>query len=89
VLLTMQRTKRKRKQKCRKTLPPPLCPVHGVPMLVRHASPIKQYRYCTIAGCRKSVRVDRVQRLKNGTSLWVWGNIDAAGKVRLFPGYYR
>jgi hypothetical protein len=58
-------------------------------MLVRHASRTQQYRYCTVPGCGQSVRVDRLQRLKNGVSLWLWGEIDRDGKVRLFPGYYR
>jgi len=83
-------SKGKRKLKCkRKTPPPPVCPVHGVRMLVGHASRTRQYRYCTVAGCGESRRVDRVYRLKNASSLWLWGAIDAAGNVRLSPGFFR
>lgn len=73
----------------RKTPAPPVCPEHGVPMLVRHVSRIWQYRYCTVEGCGKSERVERVYRLKNAFSLWVRGKIDAAGELHLFPGFFR
>jgi hypothetical protein len=73
----------------RKTPLPPLCPVHGVQMLVRHAGRTLQYRYCPFPGCTKSVRVERVQRLKNSMSLWLLGEIDEAGKLFLYPVFCR
>ena len=71
----------------RKTRLPPLCPVHGVRMLVKHASRTLQYRYCTVPGCTKSLRVERVGRLKNSMSLRLLGEIDEAGQVRLSPAF--
>jgi len=77
------RTKRK---KNRKTPPPPLCPVHGVRMLVRHASSTRQYRYCTVAGCDQTCQSNRVFRLSNAMCLWYGGETNAAGNLRLSPG---
>lgn len=43
----------------RDTRPAPLCPVHGVPMLVRRTFGPFQYRYCTAAGCHQAARTVR------------------------------
>ncbi len=86
---TTKNRKRRRKRirtKFRKTPPPPLCPVHGVRMLVGHASPTRQYRYCRVPGCGESVQSDRVFRLKNAISLWYWGEVDRTGRIRLVRG---
>ena len=82
----MMNNKRKKKRtriKMRKTPPPPLCPVHGVPMLVGHASRTRQYRYCRVPGCAQSQQNSRVFRLKNSLSLRCWGDVDPAGRVQL------
>ena len=43
----------------RDTRPAPLCPVHGVSMLVRRTMGEVQYRYCSAPGCRESTRTRR------------------------------
>jgi hypothetical protein len=52
-------------------------------MLVGHASPTRQYRYCRVPGCIESRQSSRVFRLKNAMSLRCWGEVDPAGRVRL------
>ncbi|MGE5194924.1 MAG: hypothetical protein ACM3U2_20725 [Deltaproteobacteria bacterium] len=80
--------KKRERRKTRKTPPPPLCPVHGVRMLVGHASRTRQYRYCRVAGCSETRQVNRVFRLKNATSLRYWGEVDGAGRVLLPPDVF-
>jgi len=87
-----ERTKETSKEETksrRRTPLPPLCPVHRLPMLSRHASATHQYRYCRVAGCNESLRVDRVYRLKNAMSLWLWGKVDKVGNVRLHRHAYK
>ncbi len=79
----------KRRRPRRKTPLPPKCPVHDVPMLVRHASKEHQYRYCPVEGCQESLKCDRAYRLKNAMSLWVRGIVNESGKVILCPGFGR
>ena len=55
-------------------------------MLVGHASPTRQYRYCTVKGCRESCQSNRVFRLQNAMCVHYGGEIDAEGKVRLRRG---
>ena len=81
-----ERKKKRKRIRLRKTPPPPLCPVHGVRMLVGHASPTRQYRYCRVPGCTQSQQSSRVFRLKNAMSLRYWGEVDSAGRVRLVSG---
>src|SRR5262245_35385517 len=81
--------KKEEKKSRRKTPLPPLCPVHRVPMLSRHASEKYQYRYCRVPGCKESLRVDRVHRLKNAMCLWLWGKVNKAGKIRLHRNAYK
>jgi hypothetical protein len=78
-----------KKKRQRKTPPPPLCPVHRLPMLSRHSSEKYQYRYCRVPGCTQSLRVDRVYHLKNSMCLWLWGKVTRAGKLRLHRNAYK
>jgi len=71
----------------RKTPAPPLCPVHNLPLLVRHASRTRQYRYCRVAGCREKQQSDRVYRLKNAMCLWLRGTVNETGEVLLHPDF--
>jgi len=82
-------TEKDEKKSRRRTPLPPLCPVHRVPMLVKHASEKYQYRYCRIADCTQSLRMDRVYRLKNSMCLWLWGKVDKVGNVRLHRHAYK
>jgi hypothetical protein len=71
----------------RKTPAPPLCPIHTVPLLVRHASRTRQYRYCRVAGCGETQQSDRVSRLKNPMCLWLRGIVNETGRVILYPAW--
>jgi hypothetical protein len=46
----------------RQTPLPPRCPLHDVPMLVGHVSGARQYRYCTVRGCRHSISTWRQKK---------------------------
>jgi hypothetical protein len=81
-----KRRKKRKRIRLRKTPPPPLCPVHGVRMLVGHASPTHQYRYCRVPGCTQSQQSSRMFRLNNATSLRYGGVIEGTGQVRLLRG---
>jgi hypothetical protein len=86
----MNSTKEQRKRtRPRKTPPPPLCPVHGVPMLVGHASRTRQYRYCRVSGCRETWQSNRVFRLNNALCLRYGGEVNDAGRVILASDFCR
>ena len=50
---------RRRRRRRRKTVIP-LCPEHGVPMLVGRVVRRLQYRYCPIQNCCQSARTLRI-----------------------------
>jgi hypothetical protein len=58
-------------------------------MLVGHASPTHQYRYCRVAGCPETCQSNRVFRLKNGMCLRYCGEVNGAGRVVLIPGFFQ
>lgn len=53
---------RTRRKRIRPKPPLPLCPEHGVPLLVGRVMRQVQYRYCPIEGCRQSARTKRIHR---------------------------
>ena len=50
----------RRRRHIRPKPPVPLCPEHGVPMLVGRVVRRLQYRYCPIPGCPQSARTMRI-----------------------------
>lgn len=53
----------------------PVCPIHGVPLLVGRTRGRVQYRYCTIAGCHASMRTRRYPPSVNGTAIALAGGV--------------
>lgn len=51
---------RTRRKRVRPKPPIPLCPEHGVPLLVGRVVRRVQYRYCPVEGCRQSARTWRI-----------------------------
>lgn len=55
--------------------PRPVCPIHGVPLLVGRTRGRIQYRYCTISGCHESIRTRRQLPSMNGTATAFAGGV--------------
>lgn len=54
-------TMQKRKPRYR-IQPQPVCPVHGVPMLVGSTRKRARYCYCPVEGCHQSAKQSRISR---------------------------
>ena len=50
----------RRRRRVRPKPPVPVCPEHGIPMLVGRVVRRLQYRYCPIQGCSQSARTRRI-----------------------------